>query len=243
MGRDLDRVGSGNQSDPAASPRSDDSGTPSAPAGPWSSVPPGAETSRPQAGSAAAALHAEHLFETSAAAYLHCSMGGVFPDVRGEAYNVYVYKVLEDAGNPSDQIERMLIEQVCLAHHNIGRIHIKAAMAEGLEEDRIYIGAAALITGEFRRTVATLKNYREPAKAPAGNAEPAKAVLAAGATPIETLAGELASNPEPGAAAHDDATIPFAAQPEAGPGGPAERPEAEGPHPRRARKAAGGGQA
>jgi hypothetical protein len=73
---------------------------------------------------------------------------------------VYVLRTLEAAGSPSDPIERMLIEQICLAHHNIGRLHVKAATADNPEEARVSLGAAALLTGEFRRCVLALKSYR-----------------------------------------------------------------------------------
>ena len=51
---------------------------------------------------------------------------------------LYLLGVLEDAGNPTDPIERMLVEQICLAHHNIGRLHVKAASADHPEEARVY---------------------------------------------------------------------------------------------------------
>ena len=98
-------------------------------------------------------------------------MAQVFREVGPESYKHYLLKVLEDAGDPTDPIERMLIEQICLAHHNIGRLYIKAASAEHLEEARVYIGAAALLAGEFRRSISTLKSYREPGKIAVGKAD------------------------------------------------------------------------
>jgi len=135
--------------------------------------------------------YASHLQETSGSAYLYCSMAPVFREVGPEAFKAYLLKVLEEAGNPTDPIERMLVEQIVLAHHNIVRLHVKAASADDLESARVYLGSAALLTGEFRRSISTLKSYREPTKAPAGKAE------VAGPDPAaerEGVGGELASN-------------------------------------------------
>jgi len=145
---------------------------------------------------------AAHLHETSASAYLYCSMAQVFREIGPESYKTYLIKVLKDAGNPSDPIERMLIEQICLAHHNIGRLHIKAASADNLEAERIYIGAAALMTGEFRRSITTLKTYREPSKIPVGKSEVAD---------LDTKAVQNAVNGEVGTNTGDDdeGTIPL----------------------------------
>ena len=201
-----------------------------------------AEVARPEP-SPAAEHFAAHLHETSGSAYLYCSMAQVFREVGPESFKLYLLKVMEDAGNPTDPIERMLIEQICLAHHNVGRLHVKAASAEHLEEARVYIGAAALLTGEFRRSISTLKSYREPGKvmvgrADVGQADQPAALVEPASDPLRgAFVGEVGSNPAPGATAHDATTLPFAAQSEAGAGRPEERPEAERVDPRRARKA------
>ena len=217
-------------------------GPPPARREPTTSAAPGSDRARQRA-LAPSEHYAAHLHETSGSSYLYCSMAQVFREVGPESFKLYLLKVMEDAGNPTDPIERMLIEQICLAHHNVGRLHVKAASAEHLEEARVYIGAAALLTGEFRRSISTLKSYREPGKItvskadvvqadqPAARAEPASDPLRG------ALVGEVGSNPAPGATAHDATTIPFSAQPEAGAGRPEERPEAEGADARRARKA------
>jgi len=145
---------------------------------------------------------AAHLHETSASAYLYCSMAQVFREVGPESYKSYLLKILNDAGNPTDPIERMLIEQICLAHHNVGRLYAKAASAEQLEAERVYLGAAALLTGEFRRSITTLKNYREPNKIPVGKAEVADLDTKAVQNAVD---GEVGTNPGD----DDEATIPL----------------------------------
>ena len=42
---------------------------------------------------------------------------------------IYVNTIMEDAGRPTDPIERILIEQLLLAHHRLARLHVRA---EGL---------------------------------------------------------------------------------------------------------------
>ena len=79
-----------------------------------------------------------------------------------QAYAPYMEKLLVDCGNPVDPIEQMLVEQITLAHHNIGRLHVQAARAESIQQANAYNSAAARLLAEFRRTVSTLKSYREP---------------------------------------------------------------------------------
>ena len=57
----------------------------------------------------------------------------------------------------------MLIEQLAMAHHAVGRLHWKAATAGTLEAAAVYLGAACRLTGEFRKSALALKGYRAPA--------------------------------------------------------------------------------
>ena len=175
--------------------------------------------------------YAAHLHETSGSAYLYCSMAQVFREVGPESFKLYLLKVMEDAGNPTDPIERMLVEQICLAHHNIGRLHVKAASAQSLEEARIYVGAAALLTGEFRRCVLALKAYRGQDKVHGRQAggyarRPDRPARRGRHGPSQ---GEPDGGQGNTTGASDDGeeTIPFR-EPEAGGGREVERPQAKG---------------
>ncbi len=65
---------------------------------------------------------------------------------------------MEEAGShPIDPIERMLLEQLALAHFRIGQLHVRASEAQGLEAVRVYNSVAARMLGEFRRTVLALR--------------------------------------------------------------------------------------
>lgn len=108
--------------------------------------------------------YARNLAETSGAMFLYASMAGVFREAEALAYKKYRDRLLVDCGGPSDPIEIMLIEQLALAHLNSGRLHFRAANAEGLEGARVYGGLAVLLQGELRRTALALAAYRSAAR-------------------------------------------------------------------------------
>jgi hypothetical protein len=75
-------------------------------------------------------------------------------------YRAYLERVLEDANNPRDPIEVMMLQQLSLAHFRIGQLHASAGHAKDLEGVKVYNGAAARLSGEFRRTALALHLYR-----------------------------------------------------------------------------------
>jgi hypothetical protein len=77
-------------------------------------------------------------------------------------YRQYLDKLRTDAGNPSDPIEVMLLEQLALAHLRTAQLQSKAGSAEGLETAKIYNAAAARLLSELRQTALAIKTYREP---------------------------------------------------------------------------------
>jgi hypothetical protein len=84
------------------------------------------------------------------------------------AFTNYRDRLMKKAGNPSDPFEIMLIEQVALAHLNIGRLHYECAMATDVDRIKVFGTLAVALTGEMRRTVLALKTYRGEIEAPAG---------------------------------------------------------------------------
>jgi hypothetical protein len=78
----------------------------------------------------------------------------------GAAYKIYLDDVLSRCSDPADPIERMLLEQLALAHHALGRLHVRAAEARSLPEAQLYHASAARLLGEFRLTALALKTYR-----------------------------------------------------------------------------------
>jgi hypothetical protein len=107
---------------------------------------------------------AESLRQLGAAGYLYAAA----TQVVGPAFDVLTWKAyldryLQAAGDPADPVERILLEQLALAHHALGRLHVRAGSREGVEETQAYLAAIARLLAEVRRTALALKAYREPA--------------------------------------------------------------------------------
>src|SRR5262249_42206623 len=83
----------------------------------------------------------------------------------GALSGAYLKQLFQEVGNPSDPLERMVIEQLALAHHCIGRLHVKSASSKTMHEATAYIAAAARLMTEYRRSALALKTYRDPARA------------------------------------------------------------------------------
>jgi hypothetical protein len=105
---------------------------------------------------------AENLGELSGAVYLK-SVAKSFEDAfTPAAFQAFRDKFLRDAGDPSDPVEQLMLEQLFLAHHHIGRLHQRAADAATLESARVFYGALCRLQGEFRRLALGLRLYRSP---------------------------------------------------------------------------------
>ena len=110
------------------------------------------------------AAQAEHLRDIMSPVALYGSMGGSHGNMLGpDAYTKYLRDLVADCGAPRDPIERMLIEQLILAHANIGRLYVKSGIAGQHEESVAYAAAAGRLTGEFRRLSLALTEYRSRA--------------------------------------------------------------------------------
>jgi hypothetical protein len=77
-------------------------------------------------------------------------------------YHAYLDAIHADAGNPSDPVDRMLLDQLAMAHLRAAQLQAFAGTAEGLEAIKLYNSAAARLLSEFRQTALALKTYREP---------------------------------------------------------------------------------
>src|SRR5262245_29994758 len=73
------------------------------------------------------------------------------------AHIEYVDELLEAAGDPQDPLERMMLEQVLMAHHAIGRLHLQAAQTIKPEVAKVYLDGVARLLGEFRRSVLAIQ--------------------------------------------------------------------------------------
>src|SRR5262249_38409261 len=122
---------------------------------------------------------AENLKQLATPSYLY----GALVAVHGPStFDVQAYKVLLDdflreAEAPADPLVRMLLEQIFLAHHVVGRLNSTAGTRDKIEEIQLFHAAAARLMAEFRRHLLALKAYRQrpadkQADVPAPRAEP-----------------------------------------------------------------------
>ena len=122
-----------------------------------------------------------------------------------------------------------MIEQIALAHMNVGRLQFRSATAGTADAAKIYGGMATQLMGEFRRTALALQAFRLAASHVVSRVV-LEAPRGAAAAPIDVApepegnGTELINNE---ALIHDDGTIPFPREePEASRGGAAECDEA-----------------
>ena len=105
-------------------------------------------------------------------AYLYGTTTSLFGDtVDVASCRAYLHDLLKDAGDPTDPLARMMIEQLALAHHAIGRLHVRAATRQGLAEVIAYHAALARLMNEFRKTSLALQGLRGSAGEQAGQLE------------------------------------------------------------------------
>jgi hypothetical protein len=79
------------------------------------------------------------------------------------AYRQFLDDLMAEAGHPTDPVERMMLEQLALAHFRLARLHASAANAQAVETIKVLNGAASRLLSEFRRLSLALKAYRTPA--------------------------------------------------------------------------------
>jgi hypothetical protein len=89
-------------------------------------------------------------------------MASAFPALAqfsAAGFKVHLERTLADLGNPTDPVERMMTEQLVLAHFRIAQLHVDAGYVKGAEGMKLYTAAAARLLGEFRRTALALRAY------------------------------------------------------------------------------------
>lgn len=108
------------------------------------------------------ALGAQSLEHKAAGIYLALSIDKTIRKATPEgSFQRYLETLLAEYGSPTDPVERMLIEQLAIVHHVIGRLHAQANYAASPEEAEVHLGSAARLTAEMRRTALALRQYRQ----------------------------------------------------------------------------------
>jgi len=107
------------------------------------------------------ASHARNLRDMAAPGWLYCVMATTLGETIGpDAFVYFRDLMLKEAGNPSDPIERMLIEQLALAHFSIGQLRIRACTVDNAKLAIAFSDSATRLLGEFRRCSLALEDYR-----------------------------------------------------------------------------------
>jgi hypothetical protein len=123
-------------------------------------------TSEPEAGldaaQHAAAQRAAHQAEGLRTCVIPAMMASAFPALAqfsAAGFKVHLERTLADLGNPSDPVERMMIEQLVLAHFRVAQLHVDAGYCKDAEGMKLFTAATARLLGEFRRTALALRAY------------------------------------------------------------------------------------
>ena len=107
------------------------------------------------------AAWAMNLREVIPAAYMYSAVArSVTDSFDTPVYKAYRDQLLQDSGAPTDPLEVMLIEQMAIAHFNIGRLHMKSGSIGNDKLAIAYSDAATRLLGEFRRCTLALEEYR-----------------------------------------------------------------------------------
>src|SRR5262249_58501675 len=88
---------------------------------------------------------AANLKELATASYLYAALVGVHGPATFDiaSYKLLVDDYLQAAGASADPVERMLLEQLLMAHHVVGRLNARAGTRERLEEGQTVPARAA----------------------------------------------------------------------------------------------------
>ena len=83
-------------------------------------------------------------------------------NVEMPGFKAYRDGIVAGAGQSTDPIETMLVEQLIWAHFRVADLQIQATIAGAADITNIYTTAAARLMAEFRRSAMALREYRSP---------------------------------------------------------------------------------
>jgi hypothetical protein len=106
---------------------------------------------------------ATHLRNSAASLFMFASMNTVLAGLDVASFRTYRDRLIEDYGSPTDPVVCMLLEQLALAHLNVGQLFSKASTTSSVECSSAYLAAAIRLMAEYRRTSLALPAYREAA--------------------------------------------------------------------------------
>lgn len=132
---------------------------------PGAAMPSPAPPPSPKIATLPAEQQADAIDRTLVPSMLATAMGmDEYFTVKG--FRAYLDKIRKEAGDPTDPIEVMLLEQLVVAHLRAAQLQGDAGQAQGLEATRTLNNAAARLLGEFRQTALALQSYRAGRRLP-----------------------------------------------------------------------------
>ena len=82
--------------------------------------------------------------------------------VEAPGAKVYVNSFIRDAGEPTDPVELILLQQLLMAHHRVAQLHARAEGVTAPEAVKVLNAAASRLLGEVRRLALAIRQYRAP---------------------------------------------------------------------------------
>lgn len=73
---------------------------------------------------------------------------------------IFLGRFRQQAGASGDAIEKLLLDELCLAHLKSGELHALAAASTNLEFKQLYLSAQSRLVGAICQLVSTLNNHR-----------------------------------------------------------------------------------
>lgn len=82
--------------------------------------------------------------------------------VEAPGAKVYLNSFIRDAGEPTDPIELILLQQLLMAHHRVAQLHARAEGVTAPEAVKILNAAASRLLSEVRRLALAIRQFRSP---------------------------------------------------------------------------------
>jgi hypothetical protein len=95
----------------------------------------------------------------------------------------------EAAGNPSDPVERLLLDQLATAHFKIPALFARSEEATSIDFKALYLSAATKLLSTLGQLVTVLSTYRTSRSAGGGRAPRARRTRRKGEQPTENQDG------------------------------------------------------
>jgi hypothetical protein len=116
-------------------------------------------------------------------------------DVPVEAWRLYLDDFVRQAGNPSDPVEKLMVEQLALAHNAITKLYVRAASADDPAFSEVCFSALTRLLAEVRRMALAIREYRGPASPQIVNVVEQQNLALGGNQQIANLEGAVATSP------------------------------------------------